>query len=139
MRTPLTLLAAVVVLLLGLGARGVLASGLQVAAPGRLTAQTVPVTLSHCWTGTITLTPTQASGNPQRYRKVAVAGASGAFSKCIGQYADLSVNQGSTQLDFERNYQLAGNDGAGFTLTLSKGALTVPVPTGTTYTLVIHP
>lgn len=136
MRSALTAVAAIVVLLLGLGARGAFAGGVQVVAPGHLTAQTIPVASGNCWTGSLAFTPAQPVGNPKAYRKVIV---SGAFAACLGQYADLSINLGSTQLEVERNLLLGSGDTSGFTIPLSRGTLTAPVPGAAVYTLVIHP
>lgn len=136
MRSALTAVAAIAALLLGLGAHAAFAGGVQVVAPGHLTAQTIPAASGNCWTGSPTFTPAQPVGSPKAYRKVIVTGA---FAACVGQYADLSVNVGSTQLDVERNYLLGSGDASGFTISLTKGTFTAPAPAGTSYTLVIHP
>jgi len=136
MRRALIAAAAIVVILLGPAARGAYAAGVQVVAPGHLTAQTIPGASGNCWTGSLNFTPAQPVGSPKAYRKVIVTGA---FGACLGQYADLSINLGSTQLDVERNYLLGTGDTSGFTIPLSRGTFTAPVPAGTTYTLVIHP
>ena len=141
MPTRLTVLTAAVATLLALGgARSVVASSVSVVAPGRMDARTLPVVASGaCWTGPLTFTPTQPFGNPPAYHKVTVAGGAGAFSTCVGQYADLSINRGGTQTASARSYLLGSGDTSGFTVLLTKGSLPVPVPAGTCFTLVIHP
>ena len=117
-----------------------LAASLTVHAPGRIHAQRlIVVAPSVCWTGTVTFTPEQPFGNPQSYHKIIVTGAANAFRNCVGQIADVSVNKNGTQVDFARGYTLQAKDASSFTVTLAKGVLPVPVPAGTTYTLVIHP
>lgn len=120
---------------------GALAAHVTLTAPGRLHTQRLAVVApAVCWTGSVTFTPSSPdNGNPAYYHKIVVAGAAGAFSACIGQYADVSINKGTTQIDFAKSYKLSNNDTAGFTANLSRGVLPVPVPTGTKYTLVIHP
>ena len=140
MRTPLRVLVTVTVPLFALGGAGSgLASSTQLVAPGDLDAGTLPVVAGGCWTGTVTFTPTQATGNPKTYRRVTIAGAPGAFTACVGQYADLSVDAGGTQFDLVLNQQLGAGDSSGFGLRLSRGMLPSPAPAGTFYTLVIHP
>jgi hypothetical protein len=136
-RVAVTVLAVVA---LALPRYSTWAASLTVAAPGRIHAQRlVVVAPSVCWTGTVTFTPDQPFGNPQSYHKVIVTGAPNAFKNCVGQIADVSINKNGTQVDFARGYTIQVKDATSFTVVLAKGILPVPVPAGTTYTLVIHP
>lgn len=136
-----TRLLAAVIALLAVGAGGALAPGVTVVAPGRLHARTLAVVAPPgCWSGSVAFTPTSPdNGNPPSYHRLTLTAAPGGFSGCIGQYADVAVSRGATQVDLARSYQLSPKDGTSFTVKLDKGALPAPVPAGTTYTVVIHP
>lgn len=128
------------VAVLALSVVDTLAASMSVTAPGRIHTQRLAVVApAVCWTGTVTFTPDQPFGNPPSYHKIIVTGATNAFKNCVGQIADVSVNRGGSQVDYARGYTIQAKDVSDFTVLLFKGVLPVPVPSGTTYTLVIHP